>query len=172
MARLVFGAAIDYARVRIFSRCYLPFGLQPANCAMSPNGSIYFHPSCYLANYAAADPPARHWFLHEMVHVWQHQLGYPVRLRGAIRLGLQYTYKLEADATLADFNMEAQGDVLADYFALKHLREPCVMRQRRYAGDLPLYEQVLAGFLANPSSVANLPRGYGRWLRLFGCAGH
>jgi hypothetical protein len=30
---------------------------------------------------------------------------------------------------------------------------------------------VLAGFLANPSSVANLPRGYGRWLRLFGCAG-
>jgi hypothetical protein len=172
MARLVFGAAIDYARVRIFSRCYLPFGLQPANCAMSPNGSIYFHPSCYLANYAAADPPARHWFLHEMVHVWQHQLGYPVRLRGAIRLGLQYTYKLEADATLADFNMEAQGDVLADYFALKHLREPGVMRQRRYAGDLPLYEQVLAGFLANPSNVANLPRGYGRWLRLFGCAGH
>jgi hypothetical protein len=172
MARLVFGAAIDYARVRIFSRCYLPFGLQPANCAMSPNGSIYFHPSCYLANYAAADPPARHWFLHEMVHIWQHQLGYPVRLRGAIRLGLQYTYKLEADATLADFNMEAQGDVLADYFALKHLREPGVMRQRRYAGDLPLYEQVLAGFLANPSNVANLPRGYGRWLRLFGCAGH
>jgi hypothetical protein len=106
------------------------------------------------------------------VHVWQHQLGYPVRLRGAIRLGLQYTYKLEADATLADFNMEAQGDVLADYFALKHLREPGVMRQRRYAGDLPLYEQVLAGFLANPSNVANLPRGYGRWLRLFGCAGH
>jgi hypothetical protein len=157
MARLVFGAAIDYARVRIFSRCYLPFGLQPANCAMSPNGSIYFHPSCHLANYAAADFPARHWFMHEMAHVWQHQLGYPVRLRGAIRLGLQYTYKLEADATLADFNMEAQGDVLADYFALKHLRQPGVMRQRQYAGSLALYESVLALFLAQPKDRRNLP---------------
>jgi len=157
MARLVFGAAIDYARVRIFNRCYLPFGLQPANCAMSPNGSIYFHPSCHLANYAAADFPARHWFMHEMVHVWQHQLGYPVRLRGAIRIGLSYAYALDADARLGDFNMEAQGDVLADYFALKHLRQPGVMRQRQYAGSLALYESVLALFLSHPNDRRNLP---------------
>jgi len=67
----VFGAAIDYARVRIYNRAYLPFGLQPANCAMSPNGSIYFHQSCYLPNYAAADLPARHWFIHEMTLLWR-----------------------------------------------------------------------------------------------------
>ena len=100
MARLVFGDAIDYARVKIFRRCYLPFGLQPSHCAMAPNGSIYFHRACYLDNYAA-DASARHWFIHEMSHVWQHQLGYPVRLRGAIRLGLSYAYRLHADATLA-----------------------------------------------------------------------
>ena len=157
MARQVFGDAIDYARVRIHNRCYLPFGLQPANCAMSPNGSIYFHRSCYLPNYAAADPPARHWFIHEMTHVWQHQLGYPVRLRGAIRFRLAYAYALHPDATLADFNMEAQGDVLADYFALKFLRQPAVMRQRRYAGALALYEAVLAPFLARPASRRHLP---------------
>ena len=157
MARLVFGAAIDYARVRIHNRCYLPFGLQPRHCAMAPNGSIYFHPSCYLDNYAAADPPARHWFIHEMTHVWQHQLGYPVRLRGAIRLGLPYAYTLRPDATLADFNMEAQGDVLADYFALRHLRLPSLMRQSRYAGQLALYETVLASFLAQPASRRHLP---------------
>jgi hypothetical protein len=157
MARLVFGDAIDYARVRIFRRCYLPFGLQPAHCAMAPNGSIYFHPSCYLPNYAMADAPARHWFMHEMTHVWQHQLGYPVRLRGAIRIGLSYAYRLRAGATLSDFNMEAQGDVLADYFALKFLRRPDIMRQPQYAGEMALYETVLNGFLEAPESRRNLP---------------
>jgi hypothetical protein len=34
---------------------------------MAPNGSIYFHPSCFLPDYAAGDPPAKHWFMHEMV---------------------------------------------------------------------------------------------------------
>ena len=41
MASLLFRDAIDYRRVRIFNRRYLPY-LQPKNCAMSPNGSIYF----------------------------------------------------------------------------------------------------------------------------------
>ena len=53
--------------------------------------------------------------------------------------------------------MEAQGDVLADYFALKHLRLPSVMRQPQYAGQLPLYECVLAEFFALPASRRNLP---------------
>ena len=155
MASLLFGDAIDYRRVRIHARRYMPF--QPKNCCMTPNGSMYFHRSCFLPDYTRGDPAVVHWFLHEMVHVWQHQLGYPVRLRGAIRLGLQYTYKLRDDATLADYNMEAQGDLLADYFALKHLCLPGVMRQRHYAGALALYESVLALFLAHPKDRRNLP---------------
>lgn len=131
---------------------------------MTPNGSMYFHRSCFLPDYTRGDPPAVHWFLHEMVHVWQHQLGYAVRLRGAVRIGLSYGYDLAPGKTLADFNMEAQGDLLADYFALKHLGCPTAMRQRRYARSLPLYEELLAGFLADPSDVANLPRDYGRCL--------
>jgi hypothetical protein len=165
MAALLFGAAIDPARVRVFNRRYLPL-VQPRNCAMTPNGSIYFHPSCFLPDYTAGDPHTIHWFVHELVHVWQHQLGYPVRLRGALRIGLSYHYDLEPGATLADYNMEAQGDLLADYFALKFMRDPRVMRQRRYAGQLALYEQVLAGFRADPLARANLPRGYARiWMR-------
>jgi hypothetical protein len=99
-----------------------------------------------------------------MVHVWQHQLGYAVRLRGAVRLGLSYDYDLVSGKTLSDFNMEAQGDLLADYFALKYLRSPESMRQRRYVGQLDLYEHVLAGFLADPTDAANLPDDSGRWL--------
>ncbi|PQO94923.1 Rhs element Vgr protein [Massilia phosphatilytica] len=161
MASLLFGGAIDCARVRVHGRRYLPL-VQPKNCAMTPNGSIYFHPSCFLPDYTAGDPHTIHWFMHEMVHVWQHQLGYPVRLRGAVRIGLSYRYELRPDATLADYNMEAQGDLLADYFALKYMRNPRIMRQRRYAHQLALYEQVLARFLADPRDPDNLPRGGAR----------
>ena len=99
-----------------------------------------------------------------MVHVWQHQLGYPVRLRGAVRLGLPYHYELHEGALLSDYNMEAQGDLLADYFVLKFLQRPDAMRQRRYAGQLALYEQVLSHFLLDPSSRKNLHRGPARHL--------
>ena len=158
MVSVLFGAAIDYPRVRIFDRCYLPFGLQPKNCAMTPNGSLYFHASCHLDDYSKGAAHMQHWFMHEMVHVWQHQLGYPVRLRGALRIGLDYHYSLRAGVTLADFNMDAQGDLLADYFVLKHLNNPSAMRWREYAGDLTLFEQVLSAFLANPCSRTQLPR--------------
>jgi hypothetical protein len=164
MAALLFGESIAYQRVRIHARRYMP--LQPKNCCMTPNGSMYFHRSCFLPDYTRGDPSVLHWFIHEMAHIWQHQLGYAVRLRGAVRIGLPYDYKLAPGNTLADYNMEAQGDLLADYFALKHLNSPRSMRQQRYAGSLPLYEEVLAGFLANPASVANLPRDYGRCIVL------
>jgi len=164
MASLLFGETIDYTRVCVHNRRYLPFGLQPKNCAMTPNGSIYFHHSCFLPDYTGGDPITKHWFMHEMVHVWQYQLGYPVLLRGAIRIGLSYHYELRADATLADYNMEAQGDLLADYFALKHLRKPEVMRQSRYCDSLALFEHVLADFLRDPGSRDNLHRGLTRCL--------
>ncbi|WP_426110067.1 Rhs element Vgr protein [Massilia sp. PWRC2] len=165
MVALLFGDAIDYRRVRVHARRYLPF--QPKNCAMTPNGHLYFHASCFLDDYAQAPIHQRHWFMHEMVHVWQRHLGYALRLRGAVRIGLSYDYDLAAGKTLADFNMEAQGELLADYFALKHLQAPAAMRQQHNQhnrASLPQYEAVLAGFLANPASAAHLPRGYGRCL--------
>jgi hypothetical protein len=165
MASALFGDAIDYSRVRIHKRRYLPFGLQPKNCAMTPNGSMYFHHSCFLEDFSAGDAHARHWFIHEMVHVWQHQLGYPVRLRGALRVGLTYRYQLVAGKTLADYNMEAQGDLLADYFVLKLLGSPRAMRQPRYAGSVALFESVLSGFIDNPASRSSLHRGISRYLR-------
>ena len=161
MVSLVFGDAIDYGRVRVYARRYMPF--QPRNCAMSPNGHLYFHASCFLDDYSQASITNRHWFLHEMVHVWQFQLGYAVRLRGAVRVGLPYSYDLAPGKTLADFNMEAQGDLLADYFVLWHLNSPQIIRQQRYAGSLRLYEAVLSGFIADPGNVASLPRDWGRY---------
>ncbi|MFL6660196.1 MAG: Rhs element Vgr protein [Massilia sp.] len=160
MASLLFGEAIDYAKVRIYSRRYLPFGLQPRDCAMTPNGHLYFHRSRCLLDFSKGSVQAQHWFMHEMTHVWQHQLGYPVRLRGALRLGLSYRYRLADDRSLSDYNMEAQGDLLADYFVLKHLDAPTAMCQPGFADAQVLYEIVLATFLVDPAQRCNLPRLY------------
>ncbi len=69
LASLLFRDAIDYRRVRIHARRYMPF--QPKNCAMTPNGSMYFHASCFLDDYARAEATVQHWFIHEMVLLWQ-----------------------------------------------------------------------------------------------------
>jgi hypothetical protein len=101
------------------------------------------------------------WFIHEMTHVWQFQLGYPVRLRGAIRIGLPYGYSLGQDKRLCDYNMEAQGNLLADYFALKFCGGQHRLYEQQYRAmpdALALYDTVLARFLDAPSDRRNLPR--------------
>lgn len=92
--------------------------------------------------------------------MWQHQLGYPVWWRGGLRIGLSYAYELAAHKRLADFNMEAQGDLLADYYALKFLRSSRAMAQQRYARSLALFETVLDGFRRDPAARIHLP---GAW---------
>ncbi|MBK7236706.1 MAG: hypothetical protein IPI02_14175 [Sterolibacteriaceae bacterium] len=97
--------------------------------------------------------------MHEMVHVWQYQLGYPVKLRGAIRIGLPYEYTLESGKRLSDYNMEAQGNILSDYWALKLYGKPPDVWERKYLNDLPLYEIVLRDFISDPADQSNLPEG-------------
>ena len=159
MARLLFADAIDYSRVKVHNSEYLWFGLQPDDTAMTPNGEIYFNEKHFLEDFSTARGVDRHWFMHEMVHVWQHQLGYWVKARGAIRIGLSYEYELESGKRLGDYNMEAQGNILADYYMLKLERRPGLVVESRYAvaSALPLFESVLSGFLKDPRNEANLP---------------
>ena len=84
-ARLVFANTIDYANVYIHNDEFLPFGLQNDNTVMTPNGEIYFPKGLYrddFSNLASQYASLRHLFIHEMVHVWQHQLGYSVMIKG------------------------------------------------------------------------------------------
>lgn len=164
MARLLFRDAVDYGRVRIYGRGFFWFGLQQPHVAMAPNGNIYFTPRLYRPDFSTAPHKDRHWFMHEMVHVWQYQLGYPVMLRGAIRLLLNYGYQLSMNKRLADYDMEAQGELLADYFALRFLRDAQVtQRTSDNAGSLAVYELVLQDFLRAPGDKVNLPRRFFQW---------
>jgi len=157
MAWMVFQDAIDYSRVKVHAEPYLWFGLQPKNVAMTPNGEIYFHESRYRADFAKGGDDERHWFIHEMTHVWQYQLGYPVALRGAVRLGLDYQYTLSEKCKLSAYNMEAQGSLLADYFVVAFLDSTDAMTQQRYNKSKYLYERVLNDFFKNRKSPNNLP---------------
>ena len=159
-AKKIFFDSIDYAKVKIHNGEYLWFGLQPDDTAMTPNGEIYFNPKHFVEDFSKKEQEALIWFIHEMVHVWQHQLGYPVKWRGAIRLELDYRYTLDESKTLADFNMEAQGNVLADFWALKRYPpRPRAFNERKHINDLSLYEKVLDKFIKNPSDPSNLPGG-------------
>jgi uncharacterized Zn-binding protein involved in type VI secretion len=157
MCQLIFKEAINYSIVRVHNHEYFPFGLQDDDTAVTPNGEIYFNPKHFKPDFSQETGFLKHWFMHEMTHVWQYQLNYPVKARGAIRVGLNYQYTLNQEQRLTDFNMEAQGEVLADYYVLKHLNDPRPMREPQYSKDLSLYELVLQKFLESPSDESNLP---------------
>jgi hypothetical protein len=161
IARLVFADAIDYSTVRVHDTGYLPFGLQSAHTAMAPNGHLYFPKACFRDDFST-DLASQMWFIHEMTHVWQHQLGYWVRLRGAVRIGLGYGYTLAPARRLRDYNMEAQGNLIADYFALAHRgdegrRQLYERKYRNHPDALALFETVLADFNDDPAHPRNLP---------------
>lgn len=162
MARKIFKNSINYSKVRVHKEGYFPFGLQNANTAVTPNGEMYFLPDDFEEDFSSSSDRKKRWFMHEMTHVWQHQLGYWVRFRGAIRLELDYSYTLDAKMKLCDYNMEAQGDILADYFVLKFLNNPGIVRNKLssnppYTYSIEEYEIALENFLIDPSNSENLP---------------
>ena len=166
MARQIFGDSIDYGRVRVHNGEYLWFGLQPNDTAMTPNGEMYFNPDRFredfspLANSYHRDQA---WFMHEMTHVWQYQLGYPVKWKRGNPLGwiMSYKYKVDPAKRFSDYNMEEQGDIIRDYFSLKILRNRHVVVQEEYRrlDHLPDLESILVDFLKQPADVRHLPGG-------------
>jgi hypothetical protein len=160
MSKRVFSDSVDYAKVRVHNDEYLWFGLQDDNTAMTPNGEMYFNPVRFKEDFSASVVSDRHWFMHEMVHVWQYQLGYSVKWNGLQRWKLQYTYSLEPGKRLCDYDMEQQGEIIADYFAIHILKSPSAASNVSYQTPegQQLYLSVLADFLSDPSSRGNLPK--------------
>lgn len=118
MAREIFGNAIIYSTVWVHCDSYLPFGLQGKHVGMSPNGEIYFRKEEYLADFSfTANLAKQHFFIHELAHVWQHQHGQWVRLRGMFSWAANYAYQLDRE-TLTDYSLEQQASVIADYWLL------------------------------------------------------
>jgi hypothetical protein len=159
MARTIFKDSIDYSKVKVHNGEYLWFGMQPDDTAMTPDGEMYFNKKHFKEDFSLTTKETQHWFIHEMVHVWQHQLGYPVKARGAIRIGLSYEYELASTKKLSDYNMEAQGEVLADFFYMKKFGSWPHWKDDQVNNNAMFYEQYpLSSFLAAPGAVTNLPK--------------
>lgn len=159
MARSVFGDAIDYARVRVVRGSFLPFNLQDQNTAMTPRGSIHFMPAQYRLDFSREDAGGKLFFIHEMVHVWQWQLGYNCMLHGLL-LALSggyfrqraYRYDIRNQPRrLASYNMEQQAELIAHYFGATQLG------LASYRAQLPFLRGALEGFLRSPGDAGLLP---------------
>lgn len=158
MARTVFGDGIDYAKVKIHHGGWWLFvGNQDPNTAVTPNGKIYVPTPIYRDDYSTCEGSYRRLFIHEMVHVWQFQMGYNIKLN-ALRVTSQgpsaYVYDLAWNSRLADFNMEQQGDIMSDYYMIR------IERNSRDAYnstmDRGLLHLVMTPFV-DPRNKAHLP---------------
>ncbi|WEK47031.1 MAG: vgr related protein [Candidatus Andeanibacterium colombiense] len=110
----MFGTAIDYEKIRIRRRKWFPF--QPRDTIMAPRGHLHFHPGSthYCDDFGAAPLGLQGLFIHEMVHVWQHQQGISLPLR---RLPFsRYTYRLKPGKPLRAYGIEQQAEIVRHAF--------------------------------------------------------
>lgn len=139
MAQTVYGNHIDYRRVRIDEYAYL-----------GPKQQRFCYVSFNLIN--SWRPMSDATFIHELVHVWQYQQMGAVYMAKAVlaqhsREGYNYggvealKAALQAGKTIKDFNLEQQGDIVADYFRLMNGTRPEWGNARRE--DVEVYRKVL-----------------------------
>ncbi|MCI1899221.1 MAG: type IV secretion protein Rhs [Enterobacter sp.] len=119
LASSLFGFSIHYHQVWIHLESYLPFNLQNPTQAMSPDGEMWFRPEKYQHDFSLASVYFQHLFLHEMMHIWQHQRGLWVRTRGLMSWAADYSYHLDKP-NLLDYGLEQQASIVSDYWLLKH----------------------------------------------------
>lgn len=163
MAKLVFADSIDYSKVKVHRGGYwLFFGFQDKNTAVTPNGEMYFPGDTFKEDYSTLSDSQQAWFMHEMTHVWQYQLDYPIKWVRGPRPNMSYDYTLSPDKKLRDFNMEAQGDILRDYFLVAFRGNTKDLSEKKYryipaSETLSQLNLTLSDFTANPKDKKNLP---------------
>lgn len=135
MVRSIFGDALDYGKIGVANRKWFPF--QPRHTTMAPVGTIHFNPanSLYREDFSRASLPLQGLFIHEMVHVWQHQRGIFLPLR---RLPFaRYEYVLHPGRPFHRYGIEQQAEIVRHAFLLRRgVKVPG-------AAPLPSYESLL-----------------------------
>ena len=113
----MFGAAIDYDRVRLHCAKWWPF--HPRRYIMAPDGHIWFHPrgGAWREDYADAGIDLQALLIHELTHVWQYQMGVNLLLRR--HPFCRYAYDLAPGKKLALYGIEQQAMIVEDAFRLR-----------------------------------------------------
>lgn len=170
MAKKVFRDSIDYLKVKVHKGAYIPFA---GSNAMTPNGEMYFPAEDFKPDFSVERDTLKVWFIHEMTHVWQYQLGYSVFWNGiviSIKRGYGYgsgqdtprAYRYDViadlDKPMSEFNMEQQGDLVSHYFDGMYLEGDGSIRDHaEYVANMNFYARSLANFLRDPKDASSLP---------------
>ena len=117
LAASVFGDAIDYAAVTLVRAKWVFF--QHRRIVMAPCGHIHFHPAGdqWRDDFAAAPIDARGLFIHELVHVWQHQQG--IVLPIARHPWCRYDYGFKPGQPFRRYGIEQQAEIVRHAFLLR-----------------------------------------------------
>jgi len=94
MARTIFGDTVNYSHVRVYKGSYFPFNLQDNGTAVTPNGNMYWPEPIFKEDFSSESSLNKNWFMHEFVHIWQHNMDMSVRTRGLISKYVNYRYSL------------------------------------------------------------------------------
>ncbi len=113
----VFGDTIALDNVEICNRKWFPF--QPVKTIMAPTGHIHFHPKgdLFRLDFTKESLGLQGLFIHEMVHVWQHQKGIflPLKRHPFCR----YHYTLKPGWRLEKYGIEQQAEIVRHAFLLR-----------------------------------------------------
>ncbi len=140
----LFGEALALDTIMI--HCCKWWIWQPLSVTMAPDGHVWYHPEggLYCADFTEAPIAVQAHFIHEMVHVWQHQQGVNLLLK---RLPFaRYRYlPLKPGKPFHRYGIEQQAEIVRDYWLLR--------RGVRLEGRPPLATYAgLIPFVKNPST--------------------
>ncbi len=130
LARKYFGDSINYSSVKIFNRALA--GLFGHNkSGMAPNGNIYFADTeDQSENFAETDIFHQRHFIHELVHVAQHQGGDNLPLEALMtyltyefKYKDAYEYRIDSHAPFHLMNLEQQAEIMENYFIQRRTLE-------------------------------------------------
>lgn len=118
LAQGIFGDALHYEKIRIHNRKWWWF--QPKEITMAPDGHLWFHPGSdlFCADFCDQHLGLQGHFIHELVHVWQHQRGIflPLKRHPFCR----YDYSLKPGWKLEKYGIEQQAEIVRHVFLLRH----------------------------------------------------
>lgn len=119
LARGVFGAAIDYGRVRVHARKWWPF--QPRGVTMAPDGDLWFHPDggLFCADFCESPLHIQGHFIHEMTHVWQAQRSGKWWLPLMRHPFCRYGYAIVPGKPFERYGIEQQAEIVRHTFLLR-----------------------------------------------------
>lgn len=119
LARTLFGAAIDYGRVRVHDRKWWPF--QPKDVTMAPDGDLWFHPDggLFCADFCDSPLHIQGLFVHEMTHVWQAQRSGRWWLPLMRHPFCRYRYDIMPGKPFERYGIEQQAEIVRHAYLLR-----------------------------------------------------